>query len=974
MPELPSGQVTFLFTDIEGSTRLWEADPAAMRAAVSRHDLIMAEQIDRHGGYLFKHVGDAVQAAFADPTAAVSAVGDLQRAFAAAAWPETGPLLVRMALHRGEAAPNAASDYNQVACLNRLSRLLAAGYGGQVLLSAAVHRLVAGSLPPGVRLKDLGRHRLRDLLEPERVAQLVIDRLPDHFPPLKSLERYPTNLPRQPNPLIGRTDELATVSDLLLDPDIQLVTVTGPGGVGKTRLATQAGADVLDHFEDGVWFVGLGPLEDPALVLPAIAGVLGVREGSGQSLAVRLEEFLASRTTLLVLDNFEHLVDAAPDLDRLIDTCPNLTVLATSRGPLELRTERLFPLGPLATPARSRSQQPVALADIAATEAVALFVQRAQAKSPAFALRQDAAAAVAAICRRLDGLPLAIELAAARTIGLPPAELLQELDHRFKLLTGGARDLLPHQQALETTIAWSYDRLSPADQAVFRRLTIFAGDFTREAADVVVSAAGPTASYLPGSLLTLVANSLLRRVDDSSPTRYTLLESLRAFGRTRLDQAAEAAPTQRAHATIYLDLTHQAAPQLNGPDQAAWRERLAADHDNLRAALDWAVSERELDTALGLVGTLWRFWHARGFLVEGQRRVEDVISLGHESSALLGATPFTAAGTLARARGDHAAASRWFDLGIAAARETGDRTAEAMLLNNLGGLHLSLGQHHRAVELFESCLVVCRELEDRWREAHVLSNLASVDHYLGNVERAEVGYRAALEIWEAGTDRRRIALTLGNLILLLAPIPSRYDEARAIGEHALAESRALAFPAGMVAALTGLGAATLGQGNLELAARYHAECVEVCRESENRTGLATALGNLALVVTEQGDVGRGVSLATESLSEFTELGDNSGVAFTLELLALIASAGGALETAVHFHAAADALSSQIEQPLQHVLRDRHETSVAQLRQQFGSAFARHWQAGRDLDRTALRNELSALTLAPALAPKLGAKY
>ena len=323
MRELPSGTIAFLFTDIEGSTRLWERDPAAMRAAVARHDALLASAIEDNHGSLYKHVGDAVQAAFFTPANALAAAVAAQRALTDEPWSGTGPLRVRMALHVGEAAPDARGDYHQVACLNRLARLLAAGSGGQILLTEAVRHQVDGLLPNGATLIDLGKHRLRDLLEPEHVSQVVIPGLPDHFPPLKSLERHPTNLPIQPNPLVGREAELVALSDLLLREDTRLVTLTGVGGTGKTRLALQVAADLLDHFEDGAFFVDLAPLADPALVLPTIAATLGIREAGDRSLRDSLVAYLTGKRLLLILDNFEHLLAASPVVADLLAAAPN---------------------------------------------------------------------------------------------------------------------------------------------------------------------------------------------------------------------------------------------------------------------------------------------------------------------------------------------------------------------------------------------------------------------------------------------------------------------------------------------------------------------------------------------------------------------------------------------------------------------------------------------------------------------------
>jgi predicted ATPase/class 3 adenylate cyclase len=945
--------VTFLFSDIEGSTRLWERDPVAMRDAAARHDALLRDAIERHAGILYKHVGDAVQAAFVDPAAAVAAVVAAQRALTAAAWPETGPIRVRMALHLGEAAPNHAGDYHQVPALNRLARLLATGFGGQVLLSDAVRRRVAAQLPDGVTLLDLGRHRLRDLLEPERVAQLVIEGLPAHFPPLKSLEGFPTNLPRQPNPLVGRLAELAELATLVTDPDVPLLTLVGPGGAGKTRLALQTGAEALDSFPDGVWLVEFGAVTDPELILPIIAGVLGLREGGGLSLERQLEEYLAPRRLLLILDNLEHLVDGVQAISDLIGSCPELTILTTSRRPLELRAERLVQVAPLLAPPEERHLPHVdALGRI---EAVDLLVQRVRARDSKFALTAENAAAIAAICRRLDGLPLALELAAARIPALPPHELLAELDHRFELLTGGSRDLLPHQQALETTIAWSYDLLPPETQAVFRRLSVFAGDFTREAVETVVPAAGTVGRFLTGTLLDLVSDSLLRLVTDTSPARYVMLESLRAFGRQRLAAAGEAEATGRAHTAFFRALTLAAAPHLNSAEQGVWFDRLQSDHENLRAGLDWALTAGEERAATEMVETLWQFWLARGHLSEGRRRVEATIDrfgmrpAAEGASAAGGPKLPHAAGTLARAHGDYAAAGSWFEIALARARTSGDRGAEAAALNNLGSVSLAVGNHRRAADLYTQSLVASRSLGDRRREAATLSNLGAVAHYLGETEQAEESYLAALVLWEELGDARRASLLRCNLALLLAPLPPERERARTYAERGLADSQALGFPGGIATARTALGWVAEGEGNLAEAIRHYEESVRVFRESEDRSGLARGLGNLGLVVADHGDPQRGGSLLRESLEGFVALSDDEGIATSLEMLASIARATGDVERAARLHGAAAARLEEIAIPLPAALARRHQISVTALRAALGdAAFETAWESGKGM--------------------------
>jgi predicted ATPase/class 3 adenylate cyclase len=916
MAALPSGIVTFLFTDIEGSTRLWEQDRAAMRRAARRHDAILDVAIADHNGVLFKHVGDAVQAAFSTPINAVSATIEAQRALAAEPWPETGPIWVRMAIHCGEATPDSRGDYHQVPSLNRLARLMASGHGGQVLLSDAIRHAVSKTLPDSVTLRDLGRHRLRDLLEPELITQLVIAGLPSEFPPLKTLEGHPTNLPTLPTALLGRDDELSSIANLFVSDGTRLVTLVGPGGVGKTHLALQAAADLVDDFDDGVWLVRLGTVSEPHMILPAVAATVGVREGGGLDLREALMHWLGDKRLLFVFDNVEQVIAGTPAIADLLAKCPQVRILATSRQRLSIGGEHILSVHPLAL----APTQATSVDEITQSAAVRLFAERASEIDHGFALNDRNATTIAALCMRLDGLPLAIELAAAQLHVRTLPELVADLDRRFDLLVGGNREALTHQQSLAATIDWSYELLDPAAQRLLRLVSVFSGGWSPEAAEQVAADVGSVRECM----MVLTEQSLIRRSvlpDDSS--RWSMLESIRAFGRERLQEAGEAAPAQDRHADWCLAFAEEAGSHLDGGEQERWLARLDLEHDNARAALRWTADTSDAKRMLALATALAPYWQTRGYLSEGRRWLESALQDVNQTSSA-GLRAMVEAGVLAQTQGDFSAAQSWYTLALAVTRTIEDRGRESSLLNNLGAAALEQGDLDEAERRFTDGLLLAEELSDQRRRANALANLGATAHYRGDVELALQRYLECLHIWRNVGGARGIANMLLNILLLLAPLPAERQRARAAGEESLRLFRGLGEATGEALALSGLGLIASGEGNLELAASLHTESLQLARRIEDLVTEARALGNLAVIDLDRGNFDHAEELLRRHLEAVNSLGDLDGVAISLEAFAALYTARMDDERAARLFGAASAIRDRIALAIPPESLQRHE--------------------------------------------------
>ena len=817
MPDLPSGTVTFLFTDIEGSTRLVQQLGPRYAEVLDAQRGIVRAAFQAHGGREVDTEGDAFFVAFSRAADALAAAAAAQRALAAHAWPEGAEVRVRMGLHTGE--PLLAGEGYVGLDVHRAARIGATGYGGQILLSQATRDLAEEHLPDGAILRDLGEHRLKDLQRPEHLYQLVLPDLPADFPPLKTLDPHIHNLPEQPTPLLGREREVAAVRALLLREEVRLVTLTGPGGIGKTRLGLQVAADLSDQLADGVYFVALASMTNPALVASTIAQALGLREAGGRSPVDSLKAYLTGKHLLLLLDNFEQVVAAATVVAGLLADCPRLKMLVTSREALRVRGEREYPVPPLALPAgpadaRTLSQYP----------ATALFVERALAVDPALTVTDATAAAVAEICARLDGLPLAIELAAARVKVLPPEAMLTRLSSRLKLLTGGARDLPERQQTLRSTIGWSYDLLARDEQVLFQRLAVFAGGCTLVAAEAVCPTAGELEVDVLEGLGSLVDKSLVRKQEagvEREP-RFSMLETIREYGLEQLVASGEAETLRRAHAVYYLELAQQAEPNLTGPEQGMWLDRLEREHDNLRAALAWARDRGESALGLRLAGALWRFWYTHGYLSEGRSWLEGMLALPESGDSReevpMRARALYGAATLASTQDDFDRAVTLWEASLALSRELDDEAVMASALNALGLAALQQGDAERAAPLFVESLALSRAMGDPWAIARALLSLAQTAYVQGEYSRAEALFEECLALMRQAGSMSHSAVALLYLGHA-ARAQGNFARATALYQEGLALSQGLSDKLRVLREMEGLATAVAAQGQAERAVR-----------------------------------------------------------------------------------------------------------------------------------------------------------
>src|SRR5215216_4910132 len=895
----PTGTVTFLFTDIEGSTKLAQDHPKEMPELLARHNAILNQSIQRHHGFVFRIVGDSFSAAFNTASHALSAALEVQRTLQNESW-SVAAIRVRMGIHTGSAHAVQAKDdlqgasYEGYATLALTQRIMSVGHGGQILLSQTTHDLVKDELPHETELRDLGERRLKDIVRPERIYQVIAADLLSKFPPLTTLESIQHNLPAQLTSFIGREQEITEARAAIAST--RILTFIGPGGTGKTRLSLQVAAEQLSEFKDGVWLIELAQLADATYILSTLASTFHLRELQGVPLIDTLTDYLRGKQLLLGLDNCEHLIETCAQLtDHFLQACPKLKIIASSRETLGIGGETVYRVPSLSLPQDRKDPRDgqELTHDLMSYQATRLFVERALKAKPQFALTNDNAPYVAQICQRLDGIPLAIELAAARVKLFTPQQIAERLGDRFKLLTGGSRTALPRQQTLRALIDWSYLTLNETEQGVLRRLAVFSGGWTFEAAEFV---AGEFEAM--DGLSGLVNKSLVHVEEKEGESRYRYLETLRQYALEKLLESGDAVKARDRHLAYFIETARRAEERFSTGQRLLWLNRLELEHDNIRAALGWAL-ESNPDSALQMVRLLPVFWMSRSYLTEGCNWCQAAISRAETLSAAgsnidqTRAEAYTALALLSVNRGEHQTGQIGAKQGVVLARQWDDKLILVRALNFLGFSSAFLGDVTLAFDSLHESEEICRKFGYRRELANVLQSLAYVTLEVHG-SKAEEQLQSYME--------ESLALSQGSLDL----------EAAVRTEGILAR---LAFFEGDLAA-----------------ARKHADLMlDLHKEMGDQFSVTGHQSEMAHVARQIGNYEEALALYRETLPEWQKIGHRGAVAHQLECFAFIAKAQEQGERAVRLMSAAEALRAASSSPRTPQERIEYDQELAGLR-------------------------------------------
>ncbi|MBX7041424.1 MAG: tetratricopeptide repeat protein [Ignavibacteria bacterium] len=867
-----SQKYAFLFTDVEGSTRLAQQFPEKMVASLERHNNILNEVFARLQGQVFEIVGDAYCVAFEDPVNAVNAAVEVQRKLGTEEWDEV-KIRIRMGLHTGF-AQNIGGKFSGYITMARTHRIMSAAHGGQILVSNQLHGEIAEQMKDLVSFRDLGERRLKDLIQPVRVFQLTAEGIESDFPPLKTLDARPNNLPVQLTSFIGREKELMKVKECLRES--RLLTLLGTGGSGKTRLALQAGADLIDDFANGVWFVELEQVSDPVLMPTAINNSLGVQEESQKSPEESLAEFVKEKEILIILDNCEQIAEACANIaERLLKRSPKLRIVVTSREALKCEGELTHRIDSLTTPDKYRKYSFEEILDF---ESVRLFEERAQAVTPAFKITPENSKIVAGICTDLDGIPLAIELAAARTKVLGVDKIHERLKDRFKLLTGGRRTALPRQQTLKALIDWSYDLLTEQEKALWERLSVFAGGWTLEAAEEVCSDELIEQFDILDLLFNLNEKSIV--IYDEEHERYRMLESIRQYGDEKLSAAGNRDANSSRHLKYYCDLAVKSEKGLAGEDVNNWLKILDTETGNLESAIHWSYSGGNNEEGGKLATAYANYWLNRGYLTTAVYHLETILQAEDKLSESTKGNLFGITGLFLNMLGNADKAEDLIGKSLLISRELGNKDDIASGLNNLASVVYEKGDYTKARELIEETLVIDRESGDASKISFSLINLGTVARLQGDYDTARALLEESLEIRKKAKNKFAIASSLNTLAILHVNLGD-YDRARAYIEEGLALTRELGNNYGIADGLGLLGNVEASLGNFDESEKLQRESLKIFEEMGKKNKIADAISNIGNVTFQKGEYEASLEHLSRALEIQKNIGDRFGIALTL---------------------------------------------------------------------------------------------
>ncbi|MBS1517821.1 MAG: tetratricopeptide repeat protein [Bacteroidetes bacterium] len=860
--KIPSGNVTFLFTDIEGSTKLSQDFPELLPAALERHNTILRDAVESNNGHIFKIAGDAYCCAFQNADDAVKAAVDAQLKLSGEKW-NGAVIKVRMGIHSGKAEWN-GKDYMGYITLARASRVMSAAYGEQILISNDAHILcLDGSESPGenkseintyslrvfetneISFRDLGERRLKDVIQPIRLYQITGPGLRADFPPLKTLDARPNNLPVQLTNFIGREEEIKHAKELLSNN--RLLTLTGAGGAGKTRFALQTGADLIDDFLNGVWLVELAAISDTESLPEALINIFGLKEEPNKTPEETLTGYLKDKEILVILDNCEHLVTACAELaERLLISCPELKIIATSREALNCAGEQIYKIPPLTQPDPSDRESSEQLSKY---ESVRLFIERALAVNPDFQADKKNSASLAEICSSLDGIPLAIELAAARTKVLTVEQIRDRLDDRFNLLSDGKRTSLPRQQTLKALIDWSYDLLTEKEKLLWKRLSVFKGGWTIESAEGICSDNFISKKEIIDLLGLLAEKSIISF--DYKKERYSILETMKQYGADLLKTEKGTEKLFGRYLNYFMEFSENAEPRLSGEGIINWLEKLETDHLNLQSAIEWSVISGEREKGARLAGSLWRFWDIRGHISAGRKLTMGILNNPEGISKPALAKLILRAAQITRFQGDYKQAEKYYNDCLILSRELGDIPITAASLNGLGNVALDLKNYKLAKQYYLESLDLRRQTGDKDIIANSFNNLGNVAFILENYDECLKFYEESLKLKREIGDKRGIANSLHNLSNL-AFDRNKFDLGRKYSEESLEIRKELGDKNGIAESLFNLGNVSMNSREFEKAQKFFEESLEIYRELEDKSDIEKALSSIGYLKFQMG--------------------------------------------------------------------------------------------------------------------------